>query len=1052
LAISDHQACIEIPLRCLRRFGIEWRAQPTWEDVRAERERLEKLLDGRTIEDLADLPPMVDPDALAVMDLLTGVKAPALITSPTLVCILGYRMVATSVAFGNGPTSGFGYTTLAMALLQYLDSWKEAYRYAKLGQQVGERLTPPAERGKIYIDFSLISAWCRPMADSYRIFEHELELTRRWGDFLFASYMYYSFIGYLLLGGVPLPEVRRAVEDGMRYTRETKFWFVEQMILGEERFLSCLEGKTTEFGRLDGDGFDETAFAAMLANNEALGIIHSWFDTWRLVARYMAGRYEEAIVLWPSAKAHVNMPLAVSVIFLRAYHALTRAALVDRASSEDERQRHLAELHEELRVLRTWAERCPENYFHHYALVAAEAARVAGDHLEAEQLYERAISAARDSSSVYVSSVALAMELAGRYYLGRGFTRIGEVYLADARDRYRRWGAAGKVAQLEALYPQIKEQRESALIPTVTARQEQLDLLSVTKASQSIAEETNLKDVICTLMRVVLEQSMARRAYLVLSDHGDPKIRAEARCTKDGIDAKLLFVPAVGSTLVPEPLVNYVWRTREQVVLADASDATRTGRVIPEDYLARYHPKSVLCRPIVRRAELVGVLYLENELVTHVFTPARVGALEVIAAQAAISLEIATAIQEERRSRAALVASEARFRRVAESNMIGILFGDLSGRILDANDYVLDMLGYSRASVEAGALRWDVITPPEYAEADKERVQAVREGRTLPPFEKEFFRSDGSRVTVLAGVAPLEEHSEEIVTFLLDVTERRRLFLQEKQARSDAERALRMREEFMAIAAHELRTPLTPLRLQLQMLKEHLSDGAGSGDPKIRHSLVKMFTSTDKQVDRLKRLVDDMLDLSKLGRGPPTLERESVDLCELVSDVVQRYRSDAEKANSPLVLQIPRTVRGSWDRARIEQVVVNLLTNAIKYGAGHPIDIVVREHGDKVSLTVQDHGIGIREEDHTRIFERFERAVSIKHFGGFGLGLYISMEIAKAHGGTINVESRLGEGAAFTLEIPLPPRESDSVDVARPAQQTTAGTSTSAVSDGVGDS
>ena len=1028
LAVSDHTACIDIALRCLRRFGIEWRAQPSWDDVRAERERLDQLLNARTIEELEALPPMVDPDALAVMDLFAAMKAPALITSPTLTCVLGYRMVATSVAFGNGPTSGFGYATLSMALWQYLDAWEEAYRYGKLGQQVGERLTPPSERGKIYLDFSLMCAWCRPMADSYRIFEHELELTRRWGDFPFASYMQFHYVGYLLLGGVPLVEVRRMADDGTRYTRETKFWFVEQMFLIEERFVACLEGKTTEFGSLDGDGFDETAFQSMLDGNEALQIVLNWFSTWQLVARYMAGRYEDAIPVAPAALANSSMPLSVAVIFARVYHALTRAALVDRASSEEERRAHLAGLHEELGILRTWAERCPDNYGHHYALVAAEAARVDGNHLEAEALYERAISSARERDSVYVASVALAMELAGRYYLSRGFARIGDVYIADARDCYQRWGATGKVTQLERVYPRIAREGEATRGLTVTARHEQLDLLSVTKASQCIAEETELEDLIRTLMRVVLEQSLGRRGYLVLSQNGDPRIRAEARCTEAGIEATIFSTPVVGSTLLPEPLVNYVWRTREQVVLAEASEAAKTARLIPGEYVQRFGPKSVLCRPIVRRGELVGVLYLENDLVTHAFTPTRVGALEVIAAQAAISLEIAIALQEERRSRAALVASEARFRRVSESNMIGIMFVDLSGRILDANDYVLNLLGYSRNAIEAGTLRWDEITPLEYAPLDAGNVLALREGRALAPFEKEYFRKDGSRVAVLLGAAPLEEGSEEVVTFLLDVTERRRLFVQEQEARAEAERALRMREEFMAIAAHELRTPLTPLKLQLQMLQQQLGDESEGGAPKARKNLVKMFTTADRQVDRLRRLVDDMLDLSKFGKGSPALEREQVNLAELVTDVVERYRPEAARANSTVVLHAPHPVRGYWDRQRIEQVVVNLLTNAIKYGASNPIEVIVREHGDRVRMTIRDRGIGIREEDHARIFGRFERAVSVKHFGGFGLGLYIGMEIAKAHGGTIRVESRLGEGAAFTLELPLPPRDHDSVE------------------------
>ncbi|HVJ92543.1 MAG TPA: ATP-binding protein, partial [Labilithrix sp.] len=1022
VAASDHAGAVAVGLRCLRSFGIHWPQQPTDADVRAERERLDRVMGERAIEDLADLPLMVDPDALAMMDVFAVMKVAVLVTSLNLTCLLGCRMAETSLRFGNGPHSAFGYTSLAFVLFQYFDEWEQSYRFGKLGKQVGERLTLPAERGKICLDFALLSAWCRPVADSYGAFEHTLQLTRRWGDFTFATYAEFNLVAFLLLGGVPLAEVRRRIDDGVRYTRETRFSWGEQMLVYEERFVSCLEGKTAEFGILDGSGFDETRFEELAdAKGDSLEMMRSWFSTWKLIARYMSGRYEEALAASTFALAHKNRNMVAPIFLGRFFTALTRAALLDGQLSPSERDTHLAMIREERATLEAWAERCPENFFPLYALVAAESARVEGDALEAQRLYERAIAAAREKGSVNVGGLALAMELAGKFYLRRGFARIADVYLSDARDNYQRWGAEGKVAQLEALYPRIERQLESVRVPTVTARHEQLDLLSVTKASQSIAEETEIDDLIRALMRAVLEQSVARRACLLLSHEGKLRMVAEARCTEEGIDATILSTTADTFTLVPEPIVNYVWRTREQVVLVDTSDTRKAGRIIPDEYRARFGPKCVMCCPIVRRGEPVGVLHLENDLATHAFTPPRLVALEVIGAQAAISLEIAIALREERRLRAAQERSEARFRRVSASNMIGIVFVDLSGRILDANDYVLDMLGYSRKCIETGSLRWDAITPPEYAASDARFVVALREGAAVPPFEKEYIRRDGSRVAVLIGVALLEEGSEEVVAFVIDITERRRLFLKEQQARAEAERVLHLREEFMAMAAHELRTPLAPLKLQLQMIAHHLGDDGERGLQLSRKHLAKMFTTADRQVDRLVRLVDDMLDVSKFGSGTLALEPEPVAVSELVSEVVERYRADAARANSSIVLLCACAAVASWDRHRIEQVIVNLLTNAIKYGLGQPIDVVVREHEDRIWLTVVDRGIGIREEDQARIFERFERAVSVDHYGGFGLGLYISLEIAKAHGGTISVDSRLGEGAKFTLELPLWP-------------------------------
>jgi signal transduction histidine kinase len=262
--------------------------------------------------------------------------------------------------------------------------------------------------------------------------------------------------------------------------------------------------------------------------------------------------------------------------------------------------------------------------------------------------------------------------------------------------------------------------------------------------------------------------------------------------------------------------------------------------------------------------------------------------------------------------------------------------------------------------------------------------------------------------------------------FVIDMTERERLLVQERQARADAERALRAREEFLAVAAHELRTPLTPLKLQLHMLHALLAGDFGAAPaagPAKR--FVELFASADRQVNRLARLVEDLLDVSKLGTGKPALELDSFDLAELARQVVERYRPDWTKAGSEVLVNAKQPVVGRWDRRQIEQAMENLLKNAIKYGAGRPIEVTVCEASGFAKLSVRDYGIGIATEDHERIFERFERAVPVAHFGGLGLGLHISKELVRAHGGNIRVESHLGEGACFTIELPLfaePPR------------------------------
>ncbi len=229
----------------------------------------------------------------------------------------------------------------------------------------------------------------------------------------------------------------------------------------------------------------------------------------------------------------------------------------------------------------------------------------------------------------------------------------------------------------------------------------------------------------------------------------------------------------------------------------------------------------------------------------------------------------------------------------------------------------------------------------------------------------------------------------------------------------DAQRAVRLRDDFMSIASHELRTPLTALQLQLQGLQRVLKKAQINGGSR----LATRIQSSVRQTDRLAKLVDSLLDVSRISTGRLQLQREELDLAGAVRDVVERFAVEADRAGCAIDVDDEPTV-GRWDRLRIEQVVTNLLSNAIKYAPGKPIEIEVHPDGDLARLVVRDHGIGIAPAALGRIFGRYERAVPARHYGGLGLGLYITHQIVEAHGGSISARSKPGEGATFTVELP----------------------------------
>jgi signal transduction histidine kinase len=231
------------------------------------------------------------------------------------------------------------------------------------------------------------------------------------------------------------------------------------------------------------------------------------------------------------------------------------------------------------------------------------------------------------------------------------------------------------------------------------------------------------------------------------------------------------------------------------------------------------------------------------------------------------------------------------------------------------------------------------------------------------------------------------------------------------------ERAIQSRDEFLSVASHELNTPLTSLKLQVQSLARTLTRGEGVELP--REKMATIAERTDQQLRRLSRLVSDLLDVSRVHANKLTLNLERVELRELVADVAERLSEEYARAGVRLDLAPCPRVVGVWDRSRVEQVVLNLLSNALKYGAGRPVRVEVTVDGEVARLAVKDQGLGLREEDRARIFERFERAISANEASGLGLGLYISREIVHAHGGGITVESELGAGSTFTVTLPL---------------------------------
>jgi PAS domain S-box-containing protein len=742
-------------LEALRLFGVSFPDSDAAirEATEAEMQAIGEALGGRPIADLAVAPVTTEPDAVMTIALLGELVVTAYIARPDCYPLLTVKGVHASLRHGNTVDSSEIYSAHAVTLVAAgdLDS---AFAFSEMALRLAERFQDEKARGVVLFRHGVfVNHWRRHMATSLPYLEQSFRVSREAGDLLHAGWAGVFVTLVALEAGLPLEEVKNQCALYAAYTRENHHEVAYNTVRLQQQHLAVLQGQQAAL-----DAAEAASVARALTESKSgtayshiLNLITSFFDERFEEAREWAVQVEP---LLGSIASSLNLP---------SYHfylALTLAALYPQVHAA--RQREFGRvLDEELRRFASWAQDCPANFRHRHALVAAEVARVQGLELDSERLYEEAIRGARDHG--FIQDEALANELAGRCYRDRGFQTIALAYLREARYGYQRWGAHGKVRQLDRRYPRLAEPEPLRATATMGAPVEQLDTMTVVKASQAVSGELVLDHLIQTLLRIALEHAGAERGLLILPREEDYRIEAEAATGREAVQVVLRRAPLTPAEL-PESVLRYVLRTRETLILDDAASSHLFSA---DAYVRRARPRSILCLPLVRQTRLAGALYLENNLTTGAFTPGRVAVLELIASQAAISLENAALYAD-------VQEGQARIRRLVESNIIGVFFWDHAGNIKDANDAFLDIVGYSRQDLLSGNIRWTDMTPPEHRAADERAAAEQRATGSCRPYEKEYVRKDGSRVPVLLGGTLFEGMRDEGVAFVLDLTERKR--------------------------------------------------------------------------------------------------------------------------------------------------------------------------------------------------------------------------------------------------------------------------------------
>jgi len=613
-------------------------------------EFIQSVLGDKKIEDLANLPLISDPIQLAATRILQQIVTSTLTTNFPLFVEVILIQINLCMKYGNPPHAPYIYSTYGMVLCSLKKDFIHGYEFGNLALKLVEDFnTPKLEAFVIQMYYGQIWHWkesLRNIAAQNKLI-HGFNIGIDTGENEFASYAAIDYCLIKFLGGQHLAEVDEEYQKYAKYLKNLKQEFCIYSINSLYKIAINFYNIDLSSDLIIGSSQKEEAayLEKLIATNDHWLLFFIYFG--KTLYFYFEKKYSLAYINAINAEKYVMASSSfltspqhnfyASLSYLAYYSSCDLKQQIELLEQVDRNQENM----------KLWAGNCVDNFQHKYDLVAAEKARVLGQYWQAEELYERAIQGAKQFE--FIHEEALAYERAAEFYLQLGRKEIGQLYLRNAYHCYSYWGAKVKVKQLEDEYleylilttNQGKAKKLSTMISTTGTHGDLFDLTTVIKASQAIAEEIILSKLLAKLMKVMIENAGAEKGFLLLPAQNNWVIEAVGAVDSD--EVTILQSIAVDSldtstqtTLLSNSIINYVVRTRENVVLNDAS---REGQFTRESYIIITQPKSILCIPLINQGKLNGILYLENNLTTGVFTPERVQILNILSSRAAISIE-----------------------------------------------------------------------------------------------------------------------------------------------------------------------------------------------------------------------------------------------------------------------------------------------------------------------------------------------------------------------------------------------------------------------------
>ncbi|MEH2078247.1 MAG: AAA family ATPase [Nostoc sp.] len=658
MAQSQALAAIAIAREVLGQLGVQLPTEPDEAQIGEAIQAVASQLQGRRIEELLDLPVMSDPTAIAAMQLLGVLFAPVLVGMPGLLPLLSATMVKLSLQFGNAPASTAGYGLHGMVLCAFLGEVETGYEFGRLALSLVERLNAQSMKSLTLNLFgSFIQHHQQAVLATLLTLKDGYTTGIETGDFLYAGYNVTGYAYNALFAGVEVDALSSelaAYNAVLAQIKQDSAHIYSDMV---RQTVEHLRETVSQPDCLTGTIYDETLMLPKHQQDNDLTSIAIVY-IYKLLLAYYFGNYQAALDYITPVKSHL---MGVSgMVFIPNFHfyaALTHLALFP-TQPEPEQGELLTQAVTHQTILHQWAQNAPMNHLHKWYLVEAERHRVLGEKASASECYDQAITLAKTHQ--FINEEALANELAAKFYLEWDKQRIAQEYITNAYYAYARWGAKAKVADLERRYPQllapILQQTRSLLstsetiftLGSLTSTSSSssvsvaLDLAAILKASQTISGEIELSKLLSSLLSIVIENAGADKCVLMLlqddslRDTKGERLLIEGSITVEMEPVVLQRLPIEDSQDIPLKLIYKVKHNQQTVVVLDATaDLTLAN----DPYIIRQQPKSILCSPILHQGKLMGILYLENNLATGAFTSDRIELLNLLCAQAAISLE-----------------------------------------------------------------------------------------------------------------------------------------------------------------------------------------------------------------------------------------------------------------------------------------------------------------------------------------------------------------------------------------------------------------------------